>query len=212
MQVNKKIFIYVFSIISILFGLSGAVLSFGGIFALNSYSESFDNIQRLSLSAGKTIKETSGMLKNSNETTVHIADSIRAAKNTISYTSGISSDSGKAFIEVAGMVGFDVLGFKPLGDTEEYFNDIGNNLIGLSGELETIEEDLEVNASDLERIGSDLGKISVELEDVSIKFDKAVDSFNIYKFISIIRYLLIYLGILNMMFILYGIMFMILRR
>ena len=208
----KKIFITIFSIISILFGLTGAIASFGGILVLNSYEESFDNIHDLSLSIAGTIKETSDMLINSNETTGHIAESIRTTKNTIDYASEISYGSGMAFIEIAGLVGFEILGFQPLGTAGDYFTDIGNNLIGLSGELSLAEDDLEINATDLERIGQDLENISIELRNVSTRFSQVINSFSIHGLVLIIKYLLIYSGVLNIMFILNGIMFLILKR
>jgi len=208
----KKIFITFFSIISILFGLTGAIASFGGIFVLNSYKESFDNIHDLSLSVAGTIEKTSEMLINSNETSGHIAESIRTTKNTIEYASEISYDSGMAFNEIASLVDFEVLGFQPLGAAGDYFTDIGNNLIGLSGELSLAEDDLEINANDLESIGQDLENISIELGDVSTRFNQTINSFSIYDLVLIIKFLLIYLGILNIMFILNGIMFLILKR
>ena len=212
MQTKKKIIITIFSIISILFGLSGAIVSFGGIFVLNTYEESFDNVHDLSLSVARTIKETSDMLKNSNETSEHIAESIMITKNTINYASEISYDSGKAFNEIADLVGFEILGFQPLENAEDYFNDIGSNLIGLSEELSLAEDNLEINASDLERIGHDLENISKELGDVSTRFNQTINSFSIYNLALIIKYLLVYLGILNIIFILNGIMFLIIRR
>jgi hypothetical protein len=208
----KKIFITIFSIISILFGLTGTIASFGGVFVLNSYKESFDNIHNLSLSIADTIEKTSDMLINSNETTGHIAESIRTTKNTIDYASEISYDSGMAFNEIAGLVGFEVLGFQPLGTAEDYFADIGNNLIELSEELSLTEADLEINATDLERIGQDLENISIELGNISTRFSQTITSFSIHSLVLIIKYLLIYLGILNIMFILNGIMFLILKR
>ncbi len=74
------------------------------------------------------------------------------------------------------------------------------------------ENDLEINATDLERIGEDLENISIEFGNVSTRFNQAIDSFSIYSLVSLIKYLLIYLGILNIMFILNGIMFLILKR
>lgn len=212
MKTKKKIFISFFSLISILFGLAGAIVSFGGIFVLNSYKESFDNIHDLSQSVSGAIEETSAMLKNSNETSGNIAESLRTTKNTIDYASEISYDSGIAFNEIADLVDFEVLGFQPLGTAGEYFIDIGNNLIGLSEELSLAEDNLEINVFDLERIGSDLENISIELENVSKGFDQAINAFSIYDLVLVIRYLLIYLGILNIMFIMNGIMFLILRR
>jgi len=212
LQTKKRVLITIFSIISILFGLSGAIVSFGGIFVLNSYTESFDNIHDLSLSVAGTIEETSEMLKNSNETSKNIAESILITKNTINYASEISYDSGMAFNEVADLVGFEILGFQPFENAEDYFNDIGSNLVGLSEELSLAEGNLEINASDLERIGRDLENISTELRDVSTRFNQAIDSFSIYNFVLIIKYLLVYLGILNIIFILNGIMFLIIRK
>lgn len=211
MQNKKRILITFFSIISILVGLAGMILSISGIFILNSHKNNFDNINDLSTSVGRAIEDTSQMLKNSNETSGHIAESIRTTNNTISYASEISYDSGMAFNQVAGMVGFEILGYQPLGDAGEYFSDIGNNLIGLSEELSTVQGKLETNASDIERIGKDLESISVELEVVSTGFNQAIESFNIYTILMTIKYLLIYTAILNAVFILNGIMFLILR-
>ena len=163
------------------------------------------------MSVAGTIEKTSHMRKNSNETTGHIADSIRITNNTIDYASEISHDSGIAFNEVAGLVGFEIFGFQPFGTAEDYFVDIGNNLIGLSEELNLVEDNLETNASDLERIGRDLENISIELGDVSTGFNQAINSFSIYNLVLIIKYLSIYFGILNVIFILNGIMFLIIK-
>ena len=84
-------------------------------------------------------------------------------------------------------------------------------MIGLSEELSTVQGKLETNASDIERIGKDLESISVELEVVSTGFNQAIESFNIYTILMTIKYLLIYTAILNAVFILNGIMFLILR-
>lgn len=212
MQPKKKILITIFSIISILIGLTGAIASFGGIYVLNSYEENFDNINDLGLSIAGTIEKTSDMLINSNETSEHITESIRTIENTIDYASEISYESGMAFNEIAALVDFEILGFQPLGTAGDYFTDIGTNLIGLSEELSLAEDDLEINASDLERIGQDLENISIELGNVSTGFNQTINSFSIYNLVLIIKYLLIYLGLLNIMFILNGIMFLILKR
>jgi len=113
-----------------------------------------------------------------------------------------------AFGEIAGIVGFEILGFKPLEDTEVYFNDIGDNLVTLSGELEAAGGDLEVNASDAKRTGEELVKISEDLKDVSSLFDRTINSFSIYNIVSTLKYILIYLCVLNMLFIFSGIMFL----
>ncbi|MDZ7836699.1 MAG: hypothetical protein U5N58_01480 [Actinomycetota bacterium] len=100
------------------------------------------------------------------------------------------------------MVGFEIMGLKPLGGAENYFTDIGNNMLGLSRELELVQDNLEINASDIDRMGVDLADISVELEDVSTKFNQTLDTYDIYGLVSILNYVLIYLGILNIIFIL----------
>jgi methyl-accepting chemotaxis protein len=203
--------ITIISILSILFGLSGAAVSFAGIYILDSNKENFDNIHELSLSIADAIEEASAMLENSDDTSKHIADSIRTTKSSINSASQITHDSGVAFNEIAAVVGFEILGFKPLETTEDYFEDIGNDLILLSEDLETAQEDLEINASDMERIGNDLKNISIELDDVSSRLNRAIDQFSVFRFVLIIKYLLVYLGILNMMFVLNGIVFLSLR-
>jgi hypothetical protein len=211
-KIKRKPLIIIFSFILILFGLCGAVFSFSGIFILENYREDFDNIHNLGLSVAAAVEETAEALKNSNETSENIAGSIRTAKDTLSNASEISYDSGIAFNEVSGMLGFDILGFKPLEDAEVYFSDIGSNLVTLSEDLTIAQDNLETNAVDIERTGSELVNVSEELKEVSVLFNRVVGSYNIYSFVLIIKYLLIYLGVLNIIFIIIGIMFWILGR
>ena len=152
----------------ILFGTIGVIGSVIGVFALNSYSSSFKKIQELGLAVGESIELASGMLKNANITSTHIAESIRATEDTINYASAISHDTGIAFEEMSALLGFDILGFKPLEETEDYFIDIGNNLIGLSGELDAAVANVETNASDLDAISGDLEAMSVKLGDIAL--------------------------------------------
>lgn len=207
-----KILVTIFSIIVILFGLCGAVLASGGIWILHSHQQDFDHLHKLSLSVSSSLEEIIGMLKNSSETTENIAETIRTTKSTLNYTSEITNNSGEAFSEIAGMVGFEIMGFKPLGGAENYFTDIGNNMLGLSRELELVQDNLEINSSDIDRIGVDLADISVELEDVSTQFNQILDAYNIYGFVSILNYVLIYLGVLNIIFILIGAMFLLMAK
>lgn len=212
MRSKKRIVITFFSIILILFGFFGTAGSLAGIYLLGSKQEELSNIQEMSLSVASVIEETSEMLGNSDATTSHIAESIRITKSSINNASEISYDSGMAFSEIAGVMGFEVLGYKPLESTEEYFEDIGDNLVSLSEDLGAAEDSLEVNAADMERIGRDLEGISIELKEVSEKLNQVIDSFDINNITMIIRYLLIYLAVFHIIFILNGIIFLSLRR
>ena len=209
---TRRSLITIFSIFSILFGLSGTVFSFTGIFILNSNQGFLVNVHELSNSVSDALQEASGMLENSDDTSRHIADSIRTTKRSINSASQITYDSGTAFNEIAGVVGFEILGFKPLETTEGYFKDIGDDLILLSEDLDIAQEDLEINASDIERIGKDLESISIELDEVSSRLSRVISQFSIFRLVLIIKYLLVYAGILNIIFILNGIMFLSLRR
>jgi hypothetical protein len=208
---KKKVLITIFSIFSILIGLSGMIISLIGISFINSHIREFENISDLSQSIGSAIWDASQMLINSNETSENIAESIRSANNTIVYVSEVSYDSGEAFNQVAGIVGFEILGYTPFVDAGQYFNDIGNNLIGLSQELETVQVNLETNASDLDRAGKDLNSISEELRIVSEKYNNAIESFSVSNIIKTIKYILIYTSLINIVFIFNGIIFLILR-
>jgi len=163
---KKRLIVTVFAIISILFGLSGAILSFIGFWELNSLREDFYNMDNIGMSVAGVIEETARMLEKSDETFGNIADSIMSTNDTIDYASEISNDSGVAFNKIAGITDFDILGFKPFSGAKEFFNDVGNNLIGLSEELKNSHKNLKINASDIRSIGDDLEKISVELEEV----------------------------------------------
>ncbi len=164
---NKKKIINIFSIITILLGLIGAMFSFAGILVINSHQQYFNNIHNLGTSAASSLEKIADLLQERDETSQHILESINTTKNTLSYTSEISYDSGIAFNEVAGMVGFEILGFKPFVEAEDYFADIGNNLIDLSEELSTAQHNLKTNVSDIETIRGDLATISAELKNAS---------------------------------------------
>ncbi|MEA2015594.1 MAG: hypothetical protein U9O59_02605 [Actinomycetota bacterium] len=208
----KRVIITVFSVISILFGLFGAVFSVGGIIVLNSHSEDFDNVNSLAVSVSDTIRVVAEVLENSGETTGNIEESLLTASDTLGYASEISYDSGTAFGDIADIMGFEILGYKPLEDTEDYFSDIGDDLIVLSGELEKAQEDLKANASDAERTGEELVEISGDLKNISELFDRTIDSFSIYNIISTLKYILIYICVLNIIFIFNGIMFLMIGR
>jgi len=169
-------------------------------------------VHNLALSVSEATREVADALENSSETTGNIEDSLLTASNTLESASEISYDSGMAFGEIAGIVGFEILGFKPLEDTEDYFNDIGDGLITLSGELKVAGEDLKVNASDAERTGDELVMVAEDLKNVSDLFDRTIDSFSIYNIVSTLKYILIYLCVLNILFIFNGIMFLMLGR
>jgi len=208
---KKRTIITIFSIFTLIFGLTGAAFSFSGIFILRSHEQGFRNIHNFSLSVSSSIQEIDAMLNNLEGTADNIAENLRTTKNIIGHTSTISYESGIAFHEVSEMVGFEILGFRPLGDAESYFSDIGGNLVGLSVELDEAVENLETNVSDVETIGQNLENISSELSQASASFDQAINSFNIYHVYSGIKYLLVYSGMLSIMFILNGIMFFMLR-
>ncbi len=211
MKSKKRLFVTIFSIISIIFGLSGAVLSFMGFSEINSFRENFYNIDNIGMSVAGVIEKTASMLEKSDETSGNIAESIMSTNETIGYASEISYDSGLAFNQIAGITDFDILGFKPFSGAEEFFNDIGNNLIGLSEKLDNAQKNLKTNASDIRSAADDLEKISEELEDMSERLNRAIGSFDIYSFITAVKYLFVYFGMLNIVLILNGIMFLILR-
>ncbi len=211
MQGKKRLIVTIFAIISILFGLSGAILSFIGFWELNSLREDFYNMDNIGMSVAGVIEKTARMLEKSDETFGNIADSIMSTNDTIDYASEISNDSGVAFNKIAGITDFDILGFKPFSGAKEFFNDVGNNLIGLSEELKNSHKNLKINASDIRSTGDDLEKISVELEDLSERLKRVVRSFDIYSFIIALKYIFVYFVMLNIVLILNGIMFLILR-
>ena len=212
MQAVRNKFIIFFSIILILFGTIGGVASIVGIFVVNSYNNSFEKIQDLGLIIGESLELTSGMLENANTTSVHIAESIRTTKSTLNYTSVIIYDSGIAFEKMADLAGFEILGLKPMEAAEDYFKDIGNNMVGLSEELDKATSNMDTNASDLDKISGDLEIISVKLGDVAARFNNTINSFSVFNLVLVIKSLLVYLGIFHIVFILNGIMFLILKK
>ncbi len=212
MQAGRNKFIIFFAIILILFGTIGAIASVTGIFIVNSYDNSFGKIQDLGLAIVESLERTSGILEDANTASAHIAESIRTTKGIINYSSVIIYDSGIAFEKMSDLAGFEILGLKPLVAVEDYFKGIGDNMVGLSGELDKAAVDMDANASDLDKISGDLETISVKLGDVAAGFNKTINSFSVFNLILVIKCLLAYLGIFHIIFVLNGIMFLILKK
>ena len=202
----------IFSLIVIIFGLCGSLASAGGLVFLSTHQKSIVEIQQLTLSVADSLEEIIETMHNSNTAIGHVAETLKTTTDTITYTSEISYDSGQAFQEVAKMVGFEILGFKPLGGAEDYFTVIGHNMVGLSKDLVLVQENLKTNTEDMDRLGQDLAEISVELAAVSENYNQVITSYNAYSLVTAIRYLLIYAVVLNSMFILIGLTLMFLAR
>ncbi len=212
MQAGRNKFITFFSIILILFGAIGVIASAAGIFIVNSYNNSFGKIQDLGQVIGESLELASVILEDANTSSTHIAESLRTTKSTIDYTSVILYDSGIAFEKMSDLAGFEIFGLKPLEAAEDYFRDIGNNMVGLSGELDKAIASMDTNASDLDKISGDLEVLSVKLGDAAARFNGTINSFSVFNLILVIKCLLAYLGIFHIVFILNGIMFLILKR
>ncbi|MBW3000075.1 hypothetical protein KY339_05375, partial [Candidatus Woesearchaeota archaeon] len=111
---------------------------------------------------------------------------------------------------ISDYVGFEVLGWSPFSSSYEYFVSGGDDLQELSYQLIQTANSLEVNAQDMERLGEDFADMSSNLDAVSTKFAQLL-AFPFSEFKGIITYLLIFIGILHLMFVFAGVNFLLLK-
>ncbi|MBM3700825.1 MAG: hypothetical protein FJW68_07965 [Actinobacteria bacterium] len=204
MRINNKI-ISLFSIIIIFFGLAGCVPCFGGIYYASKISIKNPGSSDLLNTVNGSIKSINILLDDSSAALNNVAGTVQEAQYSLADASGMLKSSSLALSEVSGLIEFDILGFKPLAGMSAYFKTMSEDAQKLSASLFGMSQSIGTNIGDINKISGDVGKISADLEVFSVSFSTTADSipdFNLKWFFYIV---FIYLGILNIIFILIGI-------
>jgi hypothetical protein len=209
---KKRIIVYLISIILILFGLSGAVLSTVFILRANEFVRNIKQIENINTSVKGGFESITTIAKDTHITTVNIAASIKNAKESLLFASDASKESAEAVYSIADLTDFDVFGFKPLEGASDYFITIGDNLNMLSQKIKDTADSLETNEKDIMKLGEDFKEVSVKLNLISGELDQTVNLILEDNFIKMIKIVLIYMAILHFMFIIIGIALITLAR
>jgi hypothetical protein len=211
MQGKKSKIVVIFSIIILLFGVIGCILSFGGIYLVRNINLGVSDSQMITTvssslgSATKTLEDSSTALKN-------IAITVGAAKDSLDSASVMLLNSSEALAQIAETMNFEIIGIKPLEDTSQYFLSIADDLVILSGNIDNLSRSLGTNVDDINTLSTDMGDISTRLDNVSTSLSESTETGLGLGIKSLLYIILAIMGTLNIMFILIGSSLIILNK
>jgi hypothetical protein len=209
---SRQLFVAFFSIFLIFFGIAGSIVSFFAISFLDRYKVDDSTISEFSFAVEKGFDSISLTLDNAAIAAENIADSVVAAKDSLDSAATVTKQASDAFSEMAKLVDFSILGLKPFEGVTGYFSDTSQSLLSLSSDLLLTAESLAVNSEDILVLGADLGEASGSVKDISENISSTTNIFSFQEFYTFFNYLLIYLGVMHIMFVLIGISLLALRR
>ena len=202
-QGKKSKIVIIFSIVILLFGIIGCILSFGGIYLVRNLNLGVTDSQLITTvssslgSATKTLKDSSVALKN-------IAITVEAAKESLGSASVMLLNSSEALVEIAKTMNFEIIGTRPLEGTSQYFLSIADDLVTLSENIDNMTQSLGTNVDDINTLSTDLGDVSTRLDSVSTSLSESTETGLGLNIKSLLYIILAIIGTLNIMFILIG--------
>ncbi len=203
MWIKNKI-ISLFSIIIIIFGFAGCIPCFGGIYYAGKINIINPGSTYLVNTLDSNLKSVNVLLNDSSKALDNVAGTVREAQYSLKDASGMLKSSSLALEEISGLVEFDILGIKPLAGISAYFKTMSQDAEKLSESLLAMSQSVGSNIRDINKISEDVGKISSDLEVFISSYLTITSSLPDFNLRVLIYIVLIYLGILNIIFILIG--------
>jgi len=120
--------------------------------------------------------------------------------------------SADAIYSISKLTDFNILGFKPMAETGQYFNQIGDDLKTLSVSILATAEALKTNEEDLSRIGTNFKDVTLQLNTISGEISHTVSIVVQDNVLNLINILTIYITVLHFMFILIGLSLMLVAK
>lgn len=210
-QGKKSKIVIIFSIVILLFGIIGCILSFGGIYLVRNLNLGMTDSQLITTvsssldSATKTLEDSSVALKN-------IAITVEVAKESLGSASDVLISSSEAIAEIGETMNFEIIGTKPLEDTSQYFLSIADDLVALSENIDNMSQSLGTNVGDLNTLSTDLGDVSTRLDTISTSLSEPAGTGLGLGIKSLLYIILAIMGTLNVMFILIGLSLLIVNK
>jgi len=201
---KKSIILKIFAFILILFGVAGIAGSIAGIPVANKYLRSVNTLPEINESVVAGFSSISGMITDVSATTKNVTQTLTETKESLKNASELSDEAAAAFYEISQYVEFDILGFKPLAETSTYFNDLGDTLTELSGQISNTAGSLDVNIRDVDKLSQDFTQISTKMDKVSEVSSKTLTLLPVESFLKVAYVLLIYIAVLHLMFVITG--------
>jgi hypothetical protein len=212
MQNRKRAVIVIFAVIILVFGIAGSIPCFAGIYFVKNINMDRVNSTEIFATFSDSMDSVTMLLEDSATAITGAADTVSEAKTSLADASEILKESSTALVEISKLVDFEILGLKPMEGVSHYFESIAGDLDSLSVSVGIMAESIGGNAGDIKKISEDLGKISLQLDTFAFSFLKTSESIPEFGLKNILYFILIYLGILNLIFIIIGIALLALSR
>jgi len=201
---GKRVFVNILALILIVFGIAGSVFSIVFMKRINLFTGNVKQIENINTSLKSGFESITVIAKNTGTATENMAASIKSARLSLEAASGTAASSADAIYSISKLTDFDILGFKPMAETGQYFNQIGDDLKTLSVSILATSEALKTNEEDLSRIGANFEDVSLQLNVISGEISRTVSIVVQDNILNLINILTIYITVLHAMFILIG--------
>jgi len=211
MWIKNKIISF-FSIIIIIFGLAGCVPCFGGIYYISKINIKNPGSVNLVNTVSSSVKSVNILLDDSSKALNNVAGTVQEAQYLLADASGMLKSSSLALSEVSGVIEFEILGIKPLAGLSAYFQTMSQDAGKLSESLFDMSQSIGTNIGDINKISEDVGKISANLEVFSTSFSTTAGTIPDFNLKGLLYIVFIYLGILNIIFMLIGVSLLSINR
>jgi hypothetical protein len=209
---GKRVFVNILSLILIVFGIAGSVFSIVFMKKINLFTGNVKQIENINTSLKSGFESITVIAKNTGTATDNMAASIKSARLSLEAASGTAASSADAIYSISKLTDFDILGFKPMAETGQYFNQIGDDLKTLSVSILATAEALKTNEEDLSRIGTNFEDVSLQLNTISGEISRTVSIVVQDNVLNLINILTIYITVLHFMFILIGLSLMLVAK
>jgi hypothetical protein len=209
---GKRVFVNILSLILIIFGIAGSVFSIVFMKKINLFTGDVKQIENINTSLKSGFESITVIAKNTGTATANMAESIKSARLSLEAASGTAASSADAIYSIAKITDFDILGFKPMAETGQYFNQIGDDLKTLSASILATAAALQTNEEDLSRIGTNFEEVSLQLNTISGEISRTVSIVVQDNVLNLINILTIYITVLHFMFILIGLSIMLVAK
>jgi hypothetical protein len=209
---GKRVFVNILSLILIVFGIAGSVFSIVFMKKINLFTGNVKQIENINTSLKSGFESITVIAKNTGAATENMAASIKSARLSLEAASGTAASSADAIYSISKLTDFNILGFKPMAETGQYFNQIGDDLKTLSVSILATAEALKTNEEDLSRIGTNFEDVSLQLNTISGEISRTVSIVVQDNVLNLINILTIYITVLHFMFILIGLSLMLVAK
>jgi hypothetical protein len=209
---SKRVFVNILSLILIVFGIAGSAFSIVFMQKVNQFTGNVKQIETINTSLKSGFESITTITKNTGIATANMAESIKSARLSLEAASGTAASSADAIYSIAKITDFDILGFKPMAETGQYFNQIGDDLKVLSVSILATAEALQTNEKDIARIGTNFEEVSTKLNVISGEINRTVSIVVQDNVLKLVNILTIYITVLHFMFILIGLSLMLIAK